>query len=383
MDLVEEIIIFLVGLLIFLKIRPQIYSKFDLYFRQCQKNLDIINNCPSIKKGRYFPTFYLSLGLLQAVFGSKSKHTEQFVKFRKQYITIADYGEFGVDWAYSDDKQLERTPKLNKMICIFPGLVSSINEPYIINILAKCYKHGYEVCLLNDRLYTNRDNGRGVSFPKNKPFTFVDDYKKILEIIKEQYQGYTFYAIGHSFGANTLARYLGLYANENVFSAAVCVSNPWDFYLGQRYLSKSIDQFLLNTRKKILRQYKHIFRDQRPNYTNYDYDELLLAKTCRELDNKFTSKLLGYRTADEYYKNISSIHYIDQIKIPVLFIQSKDDPILSENTLPIDEIKNNRNLLMIVTNTGGHVGWFEGLIQPKRWYLKPTLEFIDYLEQLN
>ena len=26
---------------------------------------------------------------------------------------------------------------------------------------------------------------------------------------------------------------------------------------------------------------------------------------------------------------------------------------------------------------GGHVNWFEGFFQPKRWYMKPALEFID------
>lgn len=47
-----------------------------------------------------------------------------------------------------------------------------------------------------------------------------------------------------------------------------------------------------------------------------------------------------------------SIHSIDKIKIPVLFLQSFDDPILSKSTLPFDEIKLNPNLIMVVTNIG-------------------------------
>jgi len=28
---------------------------------------------------------------------------------------------------------------------------------------------------------------------------------------------------------------------------------------------------------------------------------------------------------------------------------------------------------------GGHVGWFQGIFSPRRWYMKPTLEFLDAL----
>jgi len=40
----------------------------------------------------------------------------------------------------------------------------------------------------------------------------------------------------------------------------------------------------------------------------------------------------------------------------------------------------NSNIILIVTKVGGHVGWFEGHIFPKRWYMKPSLEFIDFFE---
>lgn len=64
------------------------------------------------------------------------------------------------------------------------------------------------------------------------------------------------YAIAHSFGANTLAKYLGDYYNENPFQAAVCVSNPWDFHIGIKHMNKIADKFLLETRKKVLKSQK-------------------------------------------------------------------------------------------------------------------------------
>lgn len=53
---------------------------------------------------------------------------------------------------------------------------------------------------------------------------------------------------------------------------------------------------------------------------------------------------------------------------------SKDDPIVSYNAFPYENIKNNPNIKFVATEKGGHVCWFHGLI-PKRWYPKPTLDF--------
>lgn len=49
----------------------------------------------------------------------------------------------------------------------------------------------------------------------------------MLSQIQESYEGYNFYAVGHSFGANTLVKYLGTHT-ENPFKGAVSVANPFD-----------------------------------------------------------------------------------------------------------------------------------------------------------
>lgn len=137
--------------------------------------------------------------------------------------------------------------------------------------MAACYKAGYEVCLLNDRWYTNRDSGRGVSLPEEGHFTFVEDYKRVIEVIAKQHAGYTFYAIGHSFGANNLAMYLGKYAAENIFKAAVCVSNPWDFDLMIHFIPPTVNQFLMTSRMRVLRNNHRVFHEKKPNHIDYDY----------------------------------------------------------------------------------------------------------------
>jgi predicted alpha/beta-fold hydrolase len=55
---------------------------------------------------------------------------------------------------------------------------------------------------------------------------------------------------------------------------------------------------------------------------------------------------------------------------------SKDDPIVSYNSMPIDAIKSNPNINFVATEKGGHLCWFEGII-PKRWYPRPALDYLN------
>lgn len=58
---------------------------------------------------------------------------------------------------------------------------------------------------------------------------------------------------------------------------------------------------------------------------------------------------------------------------------SKDDPIVSYASMPIESIRKNKNIKFVTTEKGGHLCWFEGIV-PKRWYPKPTL---DYLKTIS
>ena len=89
------------------------------------------------------------------------------------------------------------------------------------------------------------------------------------------------------------------------------------------------------------------------------------CSTLREIDENLTSKLFGYRTADNYYKLAASSNVLHNIKAPTLFICALDDPICLKECIPFEHftklnsqnptsIKPNRNISLITTNGGGH-----------------------------
>ena len=49
--------------------------------------------------------------------------------------------------------------------------------------MSKIYNEGYKVCLLNDRIYTNRDTNKTITFPESEYFSFVKDCREAIRVI--------------------------------------------------------------------------------------------------------------------------------------------------------------------------------------------------------
>ena len=96
------------------------------------------------------------------------------------------------------------------------------------------------------------------------------------------------------------------------------------------------------------------------------------VKDSNEYDSRFTAPAFGYSTANDYYRRSSSVLVLNDIKIPMLFINSLDDPvvryiicIVRNEVIPYDECKANPNIILGTFPSSGHIGFFSGL-KPKR-----------------
>lgn len=114
-----------------------------------------------------------------------------------------------------------------------------------------------------------------------------------------------------------------------------------------------------------------------PKHFDFDWDLAMATIGINQIDEAITRRLLGYNTLTEYYDHFSCHHRLKDIKVPLLCLNAKDDPILNHISIPYQECMSNDNIILLITNTGGHVGWFHGQIRPKRWYPKPSIEFLN------
>ena len=127
---------------------------------------------------------------------------------------------------------------------------------------------------------------------------------------------------------------------------------------------------------------------QDPNL-NLDINFLLNTNQITDFDQYYTSYLLGFRGADDYYRNISSVNDMKNIDVPLLCIHSKDDQICFKEGIPFEEIKLNKNIALLLTSHGSHSCFIEseGLLglfglNVKQWIIKPVSKFLKTVENI-
>jgi len=168
-------------------------------------------------------------------------------------------------------------------------------------------------------------------------------------------------AIGFFIGGNVLLKYLREQEAKNAVrvSAAVAISVPYDLSSGADALE----------RRGIVRIYAHYLlrslmgkvRAKEEVLANIlDLDAVWASVTLRDFDDAATAKLHGFEGVEDYYHKSSSNCFIQSIRVPTLLLHSRDDPFLPVVSLPFSAIEANPFLSLVITEGGGHVGFFEG-----------------------
>ena len=94
------------------------------------------------------------------------------------------------------------------------------------------------------------------------------------------------------------------------------------------------------------------------------------VKYLHEFDREVQCATWGYPTEGAYYRDASSTDSVFDIKIPVMCLGARDDPIACDEAVPYDEIKLNPYIVMCATSHGGHLGWFQW--GGARWHAQPV-----------
>ena len=84
-----------------------------------------------------------------------------------------------------------------------------------------------------------------------------------------------------------------------------------------------------------------------------DTGPALHARTLREFDDVLTAPLHGFADADDYYASADARPFLPRIRVPVLLIQSRDDPISSPDAIPCEQVASNPHLLAAFAPGGG------------------------------
>lgn len=188
-----------------------------------------------------------------------------------------------------------------------------------------------------------------------------------------------------------ITKYAGMEGESCPLSGVASVANPFDFLRGAVHIESGslINKYLYNyalggaLQALLTRHLPGYVSDPRCNVPPGPLLDFAKQRrvTIRDFDEVCTRHSFGFANADDYYAQSSSVRVIDRVAVPYLGLNSRDDPVVSTEALPTVHALCNPWILLVRTEHGGHLGWFEA--KPgggaRRWYPRPIKEFFGAL----
>ena len=298
---------------------------------------DQLSSSDDIQK--FVPAPFCQNGHLQTMASSLLKKAP-VVEVRERRIDTPD-GDF-LEWDWFDAGA--ETP----IVVLLHGLEGSSKRYYVVESIKKLVQSGFSTAALNFRSCGPHMNKTARFYHSGE----TGDIRFFVSYLQEQYPDRVIYAVGYSLGANALLKFLGEMGKGTYIQSAVAVSAPYDLHRCSEALDKGFNnvyqQYFLRSLKQKL-QIKHQFIPSIPLYQGY---------SLAEFDDKITAPIHGFSGVDDYYARASCNQYIPGIKKPTLIIHSQKDPICPISAFPQEKVAENHHLTTIITNEGGHVGYF-------------------------
>jgi len=357
-------------------------TKTYLFYLKTKFNIELLENCPSIKKPNFKQYFLLPFTFCQFVLleisSNPKKNNDNEIIFREEKI---DNEGTSIFWAeYENSQNIHSNP----VLFILPGITGQYDDSYVQNIISEGLNNNFDVVVFQMRTLSSE-----MKMPKNRFVDFYEDINNSLIRVRNKNPNYI-YGVGYSYGANLLTGYLGNKNLEtNYIEGGVAVSNPFDLYMSQRLGEDTLFESLITyfERKNYMKAVNAFNRKIKNKKKCINVDTLLSSYYVKNFDTEFFGKILGYKNGDEYYRGISSAKYIKNINKPLLVIHSKDDPICTYKGIPMDDVCENENIIFILTEKGGHSCFIENekdfSFSPRQWMFKPAFEFVNYLKNTS
>lgn len=178
------------------------------------------------------------------------------------------------------------------------------------------------------------------------------------------------YLVGFSLGGNVVLKLAGeLGGSADGAVRGVCaVSTPLDLAACARRIAEPDNRiyearFVRKMRARLCATGR---------YTASDFAGL---RTVMELDDRITAPSFGFGNAANYYRTQSAIAYLDEIRVPTLLIQAKDDTFIPFTIYESAAARSNPRIQLIATEYGGHLG-FLGCRPHRLWADHAIMDWI-------
>jgi predicted alpha/beta-fold hydrolase len=319
---------------------------------------------PIINTDDYKPPFWLPDGQSQTIFPSLFRKVEGIDYVRERIKTHdGDFLDIDFSKAYSFHHSIPKS-----LIILSHGLEGDSSRQYITGMVKNFNTHGFDCLAWNFRSCSGELNQTKRFYHSGA----TDDLETIIKYsLSKNYN--KIYLVGFSLGGNLTLKYLGE-KGQNLYSEiqkAITFSVP----LHLSSSSKKIGWLYTKRFNKSLIK-KILAKSQRFPEFNIDTSNIAKIKTLKDFDDTYTSQLHGFIDAEDYYERNSSLYFLDNISIPTLIINAQNDPFLSNECFPFEQIKTLEKVYFQAPKMGGHCGFYPDDYQGVLWSEKRALTWL-------
>ena len=291
---------------------------------------------PHLFKNGHFSTIYA--GLVRKVNG---------VSQTRERITLPDGDFLDLDWSYASQKT-------DKLIILLHGLEGNAQRPYMTGAAKLFNQNGFDALCVNHRSCSGEPNLLYRSYHSGA----TEDAHAVITHVVSQKHYASIVLKGFSLGGNMTLKYLG--ERESLptqIKAAIAVSVPCHLYGSMLEIHKRKNILYAKRFQRNLGAKLRWKQTQFPDKINdEDFDHI---KTLKDFDDFYTSRAHGFEDALDYYEKAHCLQFLQNIKVPTLLINARNDSFLSPNCFPIEKAKASKNLFLEMPKYGGHVGFYD------------------------
>jgi uncharacterized protein len=309
----------------------------------------------------YVPPFFLFNAHLETIYPALLRRISG-VAFQRQRIDTPDGDFLDLDWLKRGSRHL---------VVISHGLEGNSHRAYIRGMAKACFDAGFDVLAWNYRGCAQEMNCR----PRFYHGGATDDLETVVNHVLSLGTYDTLDLIGFSMGGNITLKYLGEKKRPAAIRKAVAFSVPLDLHASCLKISRPENRIYA---RRFLKSLKLKITTKAALMAGFDTTGIDAIKTLMAFDDRYTAPLHGFADAIAYYKDSSSLYYLQGIDRPVLIVNAQNDPFLSAECYPADQLKDHPWIRFEAPNRGGHVGFAQFSKNGLYWSESRALDFITH-----
>ncbi len=298
-------------------------------------------------------------GHVQTIIGAFLRHRYR-IAFDRERLELDDGDFLDLRWLRQGH---------DRLAILSHGLEGNAEQSYVRGMAAALNSAGWDALAWSFRGCSDEPNRLVRLYHSGA----TEDLKPVIERAAASYSRVAL--IGFSLGGNLTLKYLGEAQPHQAIIAGVAISAPVDLAASARildhrwsnriYLRRFISSLIAKVEAKALH-----FPDE------IDARGSRALRTFQEFDDRYTSRLHGFRDAADYWERASARQFLHQITVPALLLNALNDPFLAPECFPFPEAEQNPCLFLEAPVSGGHLGFLEyaGGLHP--WFERRVAEFL-------